>query len=156
MRFSAAPVFRVAAAAGFSLFFAAISIGAESPAHDARYATSVEAEFRGCESAGWCRFWIEPPNSFAESLLRVRPGGVVHAPGSEAVSIALRDHLNRLLSNMIQQAKHLVLHDLRDLGDGTFAATVTVNGIALASDPMLLELCARFRRPDAMHLESAD
>jgi hypothetical protein len=33
-----------------------------------------------------------------------------------------------------------VLHDLHELNDGTFAATVTVNGVDLASDPALLEL----------------
>jgi hypothetical protein len=33
-----------------------------------------------------------------------------------------------------------VLHDLRELDDGTFAATVTVNGEDVASDPILLEL----------------
>jgi hypothetical protein len=41
---------------------------------------------------------------------------------------------------MIHQHKQIVLHDLRELDDGTFAATVTVNGVNLASDPILVEL----------------
>ena len=56
------------------------------------------------------------------------------------MSIAVRDRLNALLADMIHQAKHIVLHDLRELGDGTFAAIVTVNGANLASDPILVEL----------------
>jgi len=60
--------------------------------------------------------------------------------GDDAISIAVRDRLNALLANMIHQSKHIVLHDVRELDDGTFAATVTVNGANLASDPILLEL----------------
>jgi hypothetical protein len=41
---------------------------------------------------------------------------------------------------MIHQSKRIVLHDLHALGDGTFAATVTVNEANLASDPILVEL----------------
>jgi hypothetical protein len=52
----------------------------------------------------------------------------------------LRDRLNVLLSEMIHQAKHIVLHDLHQLDDGTFTATVTVNGVDLATDPILVEL----------------
>ena len=61
-------------------------------------------------------------------------------PGDDAISLAVRDRLNAMLANMIHQSKHIVLHDLRKLDDGTFAATVTVNGANLASDPILLEL----------------
>ena len=61
-------------------------------------------------------------------------------PGDDAISIAVRDRLNTLLASMIHQSKRVVLHDLRELDDGTFAATVTVNGAKLASDPILLEL----------------
>ncbi len=61
-------------------------------------------------------------------------------PGDDAGSIAVRDRLNALLASMIHQHKHIVLHDLRELDDGTFAATVTVNGVNVASDPILLEL----------------
>jgi hypothetical protein len=100
----------------------------------------VEAQFRGCDSAGWCRFWIEPPHPSEESLRRVRPNGVARMPGDAAISIAVRNRLNALLANMIHQAKHIVLEDLRELNDGTFAATVTVNGVNVESDPILLEL----------------
>jgi hypothetical protein len=70
----------------------------------------------------------------------VRPDGVVQVLDGDALSIAVRDRLNALLANMIHQAKHIVLHDLRALDDGTFAAKVTVNGVDVASDPTLLEL----------------
>ena len=96
----------------------------------------VEAEFRGCESAGWCRFWIES----RESLVRVRPDGVPQMPDGDTTSIAVRNRLNALLSNMIHQAKHIVLRDLHELDDGTFTATVTVTGVNLAADPILAEL----------------
>ena len=61
-------------------------------------------------------------------------------PGDDAISVAVRDRLNALLASMIHQAKRIVLHDLRELDDGTFAATVTVNGANVASDPILVEL----------------
>jgi len=61
-------------------------------------------------------------------------------PGDDIVSIAVRDRLNALLASMIHQNKRIVLHDLRELDDKTFAATVTVNGADVAADPMLLEL----------------
>jgi hypothetical protein len=102
------------------------------------HAATVEAQFRGCDAAGWCGFWIESLHPVAQSLLRVRPDGVVQMRDDEAVSV--RDRLNALLANMIHQAKHIVLRDLRELEDGTFAATVSVNDIDLASDPVLLEL----------------
>ncbi len=70
----------------------------------------------------------------------MRPDGVARMPCDEATRIAVRDRLNALLANMIHQAKRIVLHDLRELDDGTFAATVTVNGQSLASDPILVEL----------------
>lgn len=103
----------------------------------------VEAEFRGCESAGWCRFWIESADPLAQSLYRVRPYGAPRLNGEEPLSSALRDRLNALLSNMIHQAKHIVLYDLHELDDGTFTARVTVNGIDLASDPILRELSSK-------------
>jgi hypothetical protein len=100
----------------------------------------VNAEFRGCGSAGWCRFWIEAADRTSEPMFRVYPDGVARMPASSAASIAVRDRLNLLLSSMIHQSKRIVLHDLRALGDGTFAATITVNEANLASDPVLLEL----------------
>jgi hypothetical protein len=106
----------------------------------------VHAQFRGCDSAGWCRFWIEPLDPLAESLHRVRPDGISRMPGDDAISIAVRDRLNALLASMIHQSKRIVLEDLRKLDDGTFAATVTVNGVTLGSDPILLELCGKYSR----------
>ena len=100
----------------------------------------VTAQFRGCESAGWCRFWVEPRNALDEPAHRVRPGGVLEMRGADGVSIAVRDRLNALLSSFIHQHKRIVLYDLCELGDGTFAATVMVNESALASDPVLQEL----------------
>lgn len=70
----------------------------------------------------------------------MRPDGVLRMPDDAGVSIAVRDRLNALLANMIHQNKHIVLHDLRALHDGTFAATVTVNTEDVALDPILLEL----------------
>ena len=106
----------------------------ETSAHRA----TVEAQFRGCDAAGWCRFWTESLHPVAQSLLRVRPDGVMQMRDGDA--IAVRDRLNVLLANMIHQAKHIVLRDLRELEDGTFAAAVSVNDIDLASDAVLLEL----------------
>jgi hypothetical protein len=117
-----------------------MSVRAEPPASHAKYAVPVEAQFRGCAAAGWCRFWIESLDPLGVSLYRVRPDSVSGMPRDEATAVAVRDRLNALLANMIHQSKRIVLHDLRELDDGTFAATVTVNGQPLASDPMLLEL----------------
>ena len=103
-------------------------------------ASPVEAEFRGCESAGWCRFWIDAADPSAALLYRVRPDGIARIPVENAMSTAMRNRLNALLSNMIHQAKRIMLNDLRKLDDGTFAATVTINGANLAADPMVVEL----------------
>jgi hypothetical protein len=73
---------------------------------------------------------------------------VVRAEGDAALAIAIRDRLNALLASMIHQHKQIELHRLRELGDATFAATVTVNGLNVASDPMLREL-GNVRRPAA-------
>jgi hypothetical protein len=78
----------------------------------------------------------------AQSLHRVRPDGVSRTPANDAISVAVRDRLNALLASMIHQHKQIILHDLRELDDGTFAAAVTVNGANLASDPILVELRA--------------
>jgi len=128
-----------AALLGF-LFVVPMANGAELPVRNSRNITPVEAEFRGCYAAGYCRFWVEPSSPMAESLLRVRPDGISQTSSDYGTSVAIRDRLNALLSNMIHQAKHIVLLDLRKLGDGTFAATVIVNDADVASDPVLLEL----------------
>ena len=113
---------------------------AQTPAPHPRHAAAVKAQFRGCESAGWCRFWIESLDPLAQSPHRVRPDGIPRMHGDDALSNAVRDRLNALLAGMIHQHKRIVLHDLRELDDGTFAARVTVNSASLASDPILLEL----------------
>ena len=128
-----------AALLGF-LFVVPMANGAEPPALNSRNTMPVEAEFRGCYAAGYCRFWVEPSSPMAESLLRVRPDGISQTSSDYGISVAIRDRLNALLSNMIHQAKHIVLLDLHKLGDGTFAATVIVNDADVASDPVLLEL----------------
>jgi len=120
-----------------------MAVRAEPPAPESKHAAPVEAQFRGCESAGWCKFWIESPDPLAESLHRVRPDGVARTPGDEAISNAVRDRLNALLASMIHQNKRVALHDLRELDDGTFAATVTVNESDLRSDPILQELIGK-------------
>jgi hypothetical protein len=131
----------VASAALLGLLFAiSTANGAEPPAVDSRNTRPVEAEFRGCDAAGYCRFWVEPIPAAAESLLRVRPDGISRTSGDYGISTAIRDRINALLSNMIHQAKHIVLLDLRKLDDGTFAATIIVNDANLASDPVLQEL----------------
>jgi hypothetical protein len=130
----------LATAVFLGLLSATVTICADPPVHYVAHAELVEAEFRGCDSAGWCRFWIEPLPPSEESIYRVRPDGVLRVPDDAAISIAVCNRLNTLLANMIHQNKRIVLHDLRELDDGTFAATVTVNGEDVASDPTLLEL----------------
>ena len=110
-------------------------------------AEPVTAQFRGCESAGWCKFWVEPRDALQEPVRRVRPGGIPEMRGDDALSIAVRDRLNAMLSSFVHQHKRIVLYDLRELGDGTFSATVTVNESELESDPILQELSSR-RRDD--------
>jgi hypothetical protein len=105
-----------------------------------RYPPAIEAGFRGCDSAGWCRFAIDALDP-SSSPYRVRPDGVLQTPVA-GIAIAVRDRLNALLASMIHQHKRIVLHGLRELDDGTFAATVTVNDLNLASDPILVELRA--------------
>lgn len=116
------------------------AIGAEPLAPFLAHTGALEAQFRGCQSRGWCRFWIGVADSRAESLLRVRPEGVSPLPAGDVAAVAVRDRLNALLASMIHQHKRIVLHDLRPLEDGMYVAVVTVNGIDVASDPVLLEL----------------
>src|SRR5215470_20305723 len=100
-------------ALGFSLVVLAhtaapLAVHAESSAPP----SPVNAEFRGCESTGWCRFWIESLDRTPAGIYRVYPDGVARTP-------TVRDRLNALLSSMIHQSKRIVLHDLRALDDGT-------------------------------------
>jgi hypothetical protein len=100
-----------------------------------RASESVDAQFRGCDSAGWCRFRVDPSPPGEESLIRVRPDGVTGFDGTAAAT--KRDRLNALLASMIHQHKQIRLESLRTLSDGTFAATVIVNGADVAADPQL-------------------
>ena len=136
----ASPNLLAAGAALLGLLSVPLTIRAESPAPHPGHAAPMEAQFRGCESAGWCWFWIESLDRMSEATHRVYPDGVARMPAGNATSIAVRDRLNTLLSSMIHQSKRVVLHDPRELGDGTFAATITVNEANLASDPVLMEL----------------
>jgi hypothetical protein len=109
----------------------------------ASQAQPVPAQFRGCDSAGWCKFWIDPRDTPDAPMHRVRLLGVPQMQGEDEVSIAVRNRLNALMADFIHQAKHIELHGLRRLDDGTYAASVTVTGIELASDPVLAELGAK-------------
>lgn len=122
------------------LMSAPMAICPAAPELQSRYAEPAKARFRGCESAGWCRFWIESLDPLAQAPHRVYPDGVPRTPDDDAISIAVRDRLNALLAGMVHQHKRIVLHDLREVEDGAFAATVTVNEANLASDPILEEL----------------
>jgi hypothetical protein len=114
-------------------------VAAAQPLTPAR-AASIEAQFRGCDAAGWCRFWIESPPAAIQPLQRVRPRGVAQPAASAEVASAVRDRLNALLASMIHQHKRIELHDLRAQDDGIATATITVNGADIASDPALREL----------------
>jgi hypothetical protein len=103
------------------------------------HAGPVQAQFRGCDSAGWCRFWIDSLGGAPPALYRVYLDGIARS-SDEVYSIAVRDRLNALLANMIHQYKRIKLHGLRDVGEGFFAAVIIVNGNDVASDPILLEL----------------
>ncbi|HWA12538.1 MAG TPA: hypothetical protein VHA15_05555 [Burkholderiales bacterium] len=109
----------------------------------ALHASPVPAQFRGCDAAGWCKFWVDPRHTPDDPMHRVRPLGVPQMHGNDDVSIAVRDRLNALMADFIHQAKRIELHDLRRLDDGTYAARVTVTGIELASDPVLGDLGAK-------------
>jgi hypothetical protein len=119
--------------AAFCVLIAPPLLGAQSGS------TMQDVQFRGCDTVGWCRFWIDSTDP-AGSMVRVRPEGVLRMSGEDALSIAVRNRLNALLSDMIHQAKHIDLNNLRKLDDGTYSAMVTVTGVALASDPVLVEL----------------
>jgi hypothetical protein len=64
----------------------------------------------------------------------------VSVQGDDSFALAVRDRLNAVLASMIHQHKRIRLYDMRELDDGTFAATVTVNEADVASDPALVEL----------------
>jgi hypothetical protein len=101
------------------------------------------AQYRGCDSAGWCRFHIEAPHPLAGWDVRVHPDGVPLPQAGSPTGIELRDRLNALLASMIHQNKRILLTDLRVLGEGRFAASVVVDGLQLATDPFLMEIGRR-------------
>ena len=103
------------------------------------HAGPVEAHFRGCQSAGWCHFWIDSLSGTPPASYRVYPDGIPRR-SDETHSIAIRDRLNALLVNMIHQYKRIELRDLRGVGDGLFSAIIIVDGNDVASDPIVLEL----------------
>lgn len=74
------------------------------------------------------------------------PDGVPRTFSDEVAATAVRDRMNALLAGMIHQHKRIVLHDLREAGDGTYAARVMVNEADLAADPVLQELREQHRR----------
>jgi hypothetical protein len=115
-----------------------VHAGASQPA--AFPADGAEVRYGGCESEGWCRFWVESPHSPSHVRYRVRPVGVPQAGGDATMARAVRDRLNALLASMIHQHKRIELRGTRALDDGTLAATVIVNGANVSSDPILREL----------------
>jgi hypothetical protein len=124
---------------------AVTTVGATSPEVRSGQAGPVAAEFRGCTSAGWCRFWIRSRDPLERGPLRVYPDGVPRTFSDEVAATAVRDRMNALLAGMIHQHKRIVLHGLREAGAGAYAARVTVNDADLASDPVLLELQGQHR-----------
>ena len=101
---------------------------------------AVPAEFRGCESARLCRFWIESLALPTESLLVVRPNGIVVAADDKTTAIGVRNRFNVLMSNMIHQYKTIELRDMRKLDNATYSATVIIDGVELSADPVVSDL----------------
>lgn len=93
-----------------------------------------------------CLFRIE--DNAGTSTIHVLPDGVPNKALTANQKVAVRDRLNALLSNMIHQHKRIALTNLRTLQDGRLAASVTINGVELASDQQLHELGARVPSPD--------
>jgi hypothetical protein len=136
----ASPKLILAAATVLLSLSAAMTAGATSPEVRSGQAGPVAVEFRGCTSAGWCRFWIRSADPLKRGFLRVYPDGVPRTFPDEVAATTVRDRMNALLASMIHQHKRIVLHDLREAGAGAYAARVTVNDADLASDPVLLEM----------------
>ncbi|HZP87350.1 MAG TPA: hypothetical protein VFB54_11055 [Burkholderiales bacterium] len=102
--------------------------------------SALEAQFRGCDLSGGCRFQVERGDPSPPVIYRVVPDGVTHPLHDHATSRAVRDRLNALLASMIHQHKRIDLRGLRVREDGTYAARVTVNGVDVACDPILAAL----------------
>jgi len=130
------------AAALLSILCSAATVRADSTAPTLR-SGPVAAQFRGCESAGWCRFRIEALDPLAQALHTVYPDGMPDTTGNHELAVAVRNRLNALMSSFVHQHKRIVLYGLRDRGDGTWAANITVNESALSEDPALQALRER-------------
>ncbi|MDP2325542.1 MAG: hypothetical protein Q8N51_16150 [Gammaproteobacteria bacterium] len=117
-----------------------MEVRADSTAPISIRSDPVTAQFRGCESAGWCRVWIASLDPLAQSLHRVYPDGMPETAGSHELAIAVRNRLNALMSSFVHQHKRIVLYGLRERGDGTWAANITVNESNLSEDPELQAL----------------
>jgi hypothetical protein len=141
----ASPKLILAAGAVLLSLSAATTVRATSPEVRSGQGGPVAAEFRGCTSAGWCRFWIRSWDPLERAPVRVYPDGVPRTFSDEVAATAVRDRMNALLASMIHQHKRIVLHGLREAGAGAYAAQVTVNDADLASDPVLLELRGQHR-----------
>ena len=128
------------AVAWLAPLFVVMTVWATSARSQTEFPNLLQAQFRGCESAGWCKFWIESLDPMASSLYRVYPDGVAQWPDDVAKSVAVRDRLNALLASMVHQHKRIVLHGFRQVGDDVYSAIVTVNGTNIATDPIVLEL----------------
>ena len=120
--------------------FAVLALASATVAQRAESADSLQAQYRGCKTGGWCAFLIESLDPLAASLYRVYPRGIVRMPDDVARSVAVRDRLNALLASMVHQHKRIVLHDFRQVGDDAYSAIVTVNGANVATDPVVREL----------------
>lgn len=130
-------------AALLSILCIAMAVRADSTEPTAIRSEPVAAQFRGCDSAGWCRFWVESLDPLAQSLHRVYPEGMPETDGDKALAVAVRDRLNALMSSFVHQHKRIVLYGLRERGDGSWAANVTVNESDLSEDPVLQALRGR-------------
>lgn len=136
----------------FRLLFLAAMFGALSPRTEVHarppdsapgQAGPVSAQFRGCDAAGWCRFRIEVLDPLGQTLHTIYPDGMPDTAGDRELAVAVRDRLNALMSSFVHQHKRIMLYGLRARGDGTWAASITVNESALEDDPALRELGAR-------------
>lgn len=108
------------------------------------FARVTDAQFRGCDAAGWCDFHIETPGDVRGIVVRVRPDGVA-LPSRDADRVALRNRLNALLVDMIHQYKSIELRHLREQEDGVHAAQVIVNDADVAGDRVVQELLSAAR-----------
>jgi hypothetical protein len=131
---------RIALAAALIYTSALFALLSHSPAVHGAQPGAVLAEFRGCESVRTCRFQIESSTPSIKSLLVVRPNGVSTEMYDDATAMAVRNRLNSLMSSMIHQHKRIELEDLRKLDDGTYAATVKVDGMDVSEDATLNDL----------------